>query len=65
MDGIFDSLVFDWKDLDFLNYLIKEEFTKDIVWNSTSSLLAWEAEVDSILHDKETFLAPRSLEPLQ
>ncbi len=40
VDRVFDCLVFDWEYLNFLNYLIEEKFAKDIVSDSTGSLLS-------------------------
>ena len=57
MNRILDCLVLDWKDLDALYDLVEEELAEDVSRVATRTLLSREAEVDAVLHNKETLLA--------
>ena len=56
VDWILDRLVLNGKNLDSLHDLIQEEFTQNVVRDSTGAFLSGETEIDAILHDKEAFL---------
>ena len=65
MNRILDCLVLDWKDLDALYDLVEEELAEDVSRVATRTLLSREAEVDAVLHNKETLLALWTLKALK
>ena len=63
VNGIFDSLVFDGKDFDPLDHLIKEELCQDVVRGDT--FLSRETEIDPIFHHEEGLLSFGALQAFE